>query len=1095
MNPHPSSIEASHLLAPCQESLWLLHQVGEPGSAYTLPFGARLEGDLDVDALRRACQAVVDRHPPLRSVVVAAGRDGSGRLAPHHAPISWREHDLTDSAGGKSAADGAAVGEIVRRACLEPFDLERGPLIRFDLVREAFDRWTWLAVAHHIVFDGVSKTVFVEELSRGYAALVRGEELPVNDPDCDDPDLDDTSVHDSAPYAAYALEERERVGSLMQGLRAGPANGPGTLDATPQSLPLDHRRPSTPSGAGDWVAISIDSDLRAGLDAVARAHDATMFQLLLATQAVLLSRYGNGGTLTVTAAMGTRTPATPRTVGFFVNNVPVGLDIDGDPSFTDVLRQARERVRAASPYRRVPLAGWVELLNPPRLAGVNPLNQVGIAYQAESVAPVELPGVQAEWLMFMGNHGAKCDLLLQALDRHSTVEARLEYSTELFDRPTAERMAGHFRSLLEGIAAEPGRPVSSLPLLSVAERHQLVVEWNATGADYPADSCAHELFQEQARRTPTATVVVFENEALTYAELDGRAATLAAHLVALGVGPDVLVGCCLERSTDLLTGLLAIWKAGGAYVPLDPGFPPERLAVMLDDSAPAVLLTQRGLVDRLPPHSRVVCIDEPGPAPKRGAGAGAAPPAAPTLDNLAYVIYTSGSTGRPKGVMIEHRALVNFLVSMCRRPGIGPEDVMLAVTSLSFDIAALELFGPLIQGARVVLGRGDTFLDGREMAAALESSGATVMQATPVSWGLLLDAGWKGLNLPGRPPLKALCGGEALPQALASRIAATGASLWNLYGPTETTVWSALLAVDDHEATRPDREGEVVAVGRPIANTELYVLDAAFEPMPVGLWGELYIGGHGLARGYLNRPDLTAERFVPRPLGLGETGSSAGNARLYRTGDLARYRPDGIVEFGGRLDHQIKLRGFRIEPGDIEAALIRHPEVQRAAVVVHGTDAADKRLVAYLVPTPSGEGVPPPPTVDELRTFLRASLPPYMVPAVFVTLDAFPLTPNGKLDRKALPTPATDRPDLGDEFVAPTTPAQTVLAGIWCELLSIERVGVHDDFFDLGGNSLLATQMVSRARDALGVDLALRAIFDTPTVAGLATELEAAHAG
>jgi amino acid adenylation domain-containing protein len=817
------------------------------------------------------------------------------------------------------------------------------------------------------------------------------------------------------------------------------------------------------------VELTLEQPLRAQLGELARDCDATVFQVVASGLLAVLYRYGNRQRVGLTATMGTRTPSTQDLIGFFVNNVPFGADVDDDPTFAELLTRVRDAARKASGRRRVPLASLVELLNPPRHPGLNPLFQVGLGFQNEVVEPAELPGLDADWQMLAPNFGAKCDLLLQALDRRTSLDARFEYSLELFDAPTVERLARHFRRLLEGAAEDPTRRLSALPLLAHDEREQLLVGWNRTQVDLPTDRCTHQLFEAQAARTPDAPAVVLGDETLTYVELDRRADRLAQHLRALGVGPEALVGICLERCTDLVVALLATWKAGGAYVPLDPGYPHERLSLMLDDARPAVLVTQEHLRGRLPDHPRTVLLDGDWYAMETSTPAGPTTQSA-SSDNLAYVIYTSGSTGRPKGVMIEHGSLTNFLCSMCHEPGIGPDDVMLAMTSLSFDIAALELFAPLIVGGRVVLASGGAFLDGREMAAALAESGATVMQATPVSWGLLMDAGWRAER-----PLEALCGGEALSGQLASRLLDAGVSLWNLYGPTETTVWSSLLPVGP-----PDAHGASVAIGRPIANTELYVVDPTLHPVPTGVWGELYIGGAGLARGYLGQPELTAQRFLPDPFAQ-DAGSGA---RLYRTGDLARYRSDGVVEFGGRVDHQVKLRGFRIEPAEIESALARHPEVDRAAVVVDG-EGAEKRLVAYVVGR--GHGTP---TADELRSFLRRSLPPYMVPAAFVALDAFPLTPNGKLDRKALPAVDGERPELAERLVAPRTPAESMVAGIWGEVLRVETVGVHDDFFDLGGNSLLATQVVSRIRDTCGVDLPLSRIFDTPTVAEIAGHLD-----
>jgi len=648
--------------------------------------------------------------------------------------------------------------------------------------------------------------------------------------------------------------------------------------------------------------------------------------------------------------------------------------------------------------------------------------------------------------------------------------------------------------------------------LSAEEKRALLARLlreKAAAAAPPRDLPVHRLIEAQAARTPGAVAVAFEGTALTYAELNARANRLAHHLRTLGVGPEVLVGLCVERSAEMLVGLLGILKAGGAYVPLDPSFPEARLAYMLEDARAAVLVTERSLAERFPAAGAHVLLDEffpplppgegrgeglrgtngvegsaagvgtgpsgarggphPNPLPggegtgnsenpRGGAGAGAA------AGNLAYVIYTSGSTGRPKGVQVTHGALTNFLQSMRQLLDVTEKDALLAVTTLSFDIAGLEMFLPLIAGARVeVVGR-DVAADGARLAARLADSGATILQATPASWRLLLEAGW-----PGSPGLTMGCGGEALPRALADRLLDKGKALWNLYGPTETTIWSSLAKVEPGEGA--------VSIGRPIANTQLYVLDSRLRPAPLGVAGELYIGGAGLARGYLRRPGLTAQMFVPDP--FGEPG-----ARLYRTGDLARWRPDGGLECLGRIDHQVKIRGYRIELGEIEAVLAKQPAVKEAVVVAREDTPGDPRLVAYIV-TPDGQPAP----AADLRRALAAALPEYMVPAAFATLAALPLTPNGKVDRNALPAP---EPERTEGSVAPRNPVEEALAGIWGDVLGVDRVGIHDGFFELGGHSLLAAQVLARLRDAFGVELPLAELFDAPTVAAQARMVEQA---
>jgi amino acid adenylation domain-containing protein len=588
------------------------------------------------------------------------------------------------------------------------------------------------------------------------------------------------------------------------------------------------------------------------------------------------------------------------------------------------------------------------------------------------------------------------------------------------------------------------------------------------GAARPAvEPLAHRLFEAQAARAPAATALVTEGGALSYAELNGRANRLAHRLRALGVGPEVLVGLCAERSAEMVVGLLAALKAGGAYVPLDPGFPEARLSLMLDDARVPVLLTQSHLRDRLAAgEATVVCLDSDGDGLDDLSDENLAGGA--TADNLAYVIYTSGSTGRPKGVQVTHGALGNFLRSMGPLLGIVEGDTLLAVTTLSFDIAALELYLPLVRGARVELASREVAADGALLAARLADPSITLLQATPATWRMLLEAAW-----PGSPGLTMLCGGEALPRELADRLREKGAALWNLYGPTETTIWSSAGKIEPGEGPVP--------IGRPIANTQLYVLDAHLRPVPVGVAGELYIGGAGLARGYLGRPALTAERFLPDP------HAPEPGRRIYRTGDLARWRADGGLECLGRVDHQVKIRGFRIELGEVEAALLRHPEVREAVAVAREDTPGDRRLVAYVVPR-NGQA----PTAAELRGRLGEALPDYMVPSAFVALDAMPLTPNGKVDRNALPAPEQVANAAPHAYVPPRGPIEEALAGIWAEVLGRPRVGIHDDFFELGGHSLLAAQVLARLRDTFAVEPPLRDFFDAPTIAGLARLVETA---
>ena len=660
------------------------------------------------------------------------------------------------------------------------------------------------------------------------------------------------------------------------------------------------------------------------------------------------------------------------------------------------------------------------------------------------------------------------DLFLNVVESDDGLILDCDYNRDLLDRATIERWLQHLETLLEGLAANPNQVVSGLPLLAEAERQRLVVEWNNTRMPYPRDYCVQQVITEQAARTPHAIAAVFEERNLTYAQLDGAANRLAHYLQKRGVSTGDRIAICLDRSLEMLIGVLAILKSGAAYVPLDPEFPRERLFAVLDDAQPSLLLTHEDIASRLELTAKqVVCLDVAWPDVKRESDA--LPVSATTASDLAYVIYTSGSTGKPKGVQVPHRAVVNMLCSMQLRPGLTAQDRLLAVTTLAFDIAALELFLPLCVGARVVLATLEETSDGTKLLALLRASGTTAMQATPATWRLLIEAGWNDQS-----NLKILCGGEALPRDLADALLARSSSVWNMYGPTETTVWSATSPVDAGP--------EAVRIGPPIANTEFYVLDGNGKLVPIGVAGELHIGGDGVARGYWDRPELTAQKFVPDPFRADAT------SLLYKTGDLVRSHPDGTLEFLGRLDTQVKVRGFRIETAEVEHVLKHYPGLQDCVVVAREDTPGDKRLVAYLV------AAQPIPSSGDLRRFMAAKLPAYMVPSVFVPLETLPLTPNGKIDRRALPPPFSSGLEPRTETVFPRNSREQTLADVCADVLKLSNLGIHDSLFDLGADSLQIFQIVARANDA-GLDLTPKQVLAGRTIAAICDELDrATHA-
>ncbi|HSF42281.1 MAG TPA: amino acid adenylation domain-containing protein [Thermoanaerobaculia bacterium] len=1044
-----------------QERLWFLDRLDPGTAAYNIPAALRLTGALDVPALTGSLREIVRRHEALRTrFALVDGRPGQiVEAAPRV------ELPVADLSGLPEAAREPEALRLAAAESAAPFDLERGPLLRATLLRLGADEHAALLTLHHIVADGWSMGLLVREVGALYPALVRGEASPLPEPE--------------VQYADFAAWQRrwlsgERLAGLLAGWKERLAGAPAALE-----LPADRPRPAVQTFRGGKVSFRLGEEAAAALREPARGEQLTPFMVLLAAFQALLFRHSGQEDLVVgTPAAGRNRREVEGLIGVFINSLPLRADLSGDPTWSELLKRTRERTLEAFARQDLPFEKLVEELQPARDLARPPVFQVMLAQQNLRSEGIELPGLR---IAPLGATVIDAKLELTLSIHEESLAGQLEHNADLFERATAERMLGHFSTLLAGAAAGPGRRLSDLPLLTAAERSQLAA-WNGTAEEVP-EASVHELFAAQAIRTPEAEAVVCGGERLTYRELEERANRLAHHLRRLGVKAESLVGLSLERSTDLVVGLLGILKAGGAYLPLDPSYPVERLALVLEDSGAEVLVTSRalaqGLFADLPVRpGRLVLLDAEAEAIARLRPSPPASGADP--GNLAYVLFTSGSTGRPKGVAVPHRALVSFLVSMRRAPGFAAGDRLLALTSLSFDIAGLEIWLPLLSGGCVELATREEAADGPALAARLAACGARVMQATPSTWRMLLDTGWEG-----DPRLSALCGGEALPRGLAAALRSRTGELWNLYGPTETTIWSSLLEIGAEEA----RGDGAAAIGRPIANTSLHVLDICGRPAAVGIPGELLIGGTGVTRGYLGRPDLTAERFVPAP--SGEPG-----ARLYRTGDLVRRRPDGALEFLGRLDHQVKVRGFRIELGEVEAALARHPQVAQAVAAVGGSGAS-ARLTAHFVPRG-------PVDPAELRAFLAQSLPAYMVPGTFVEHGALPLTPNGKIDRKALarttaPTapPAAASPAAPAAAAppaAPASPLEEAMAALWAEVLGTGRVGPQDDFFALGGHSILATLLMHRIRQSFGVDLPLRTLFAAPTVAGLAAAIAARRA-
>ncbi|MDR3670144.1 MAG: amino acid adenylation domain-containing protein, partial [Holophaga sp.] len=1011
-------------LSFAQQRLWFLDQLeGGQSSAYLLPFALRLTGSLDSAALRQALQQLVDRHEVLRTSFVVVDGEAFQSIA----PVLELALPLTDLSTLPAEEREQEALRLAQEDASTGFDLAQSPLIRFTLLRLDELEHVLLVNMHHIISDGWSLGLMVNELTAFYTAILEGRPNPL-------PPL-------LVQYADFAAWQRQWLtGDALQHQedywRRQLAGLPPML-----TLPTDFPRPPVQTFPGRRLPIYLDPALTEQFQALAQTSGATPFMVLAAAFAVLLSRHSGQTDL----AIGTPTAGRTRQelegmVGFFVNTLVLRANLEDDPSFNGLLERVKQTCLDAYAHQAVPFERLVDELKPERSLAHNPLFQVMLILQNTPEADLNLPGLQIG-AMGTNQTAAKFDLTLNLTETGGGLRGFLEYNTDLFQPATIERMANHFHTLLEAAVAQPEAPVSTLPLMTAAERRQVLVDFNATAADYPQDRCVHQLFEDQVARTPEATALVFEQQFLSYRQLNARANQLAHHLRTLGVGPDVLVALCVERSLEMVIALLAILKAGGAYVPIDPAYPAERIAFMLEDANPPVMLTQDNLAEALPPCcATVLCLDRDTSLWATCPSTDPEPLAGPA--NLVYVIYTSGSTGRPKGAMLEHRAVVNRLVWMQNEYALDATDRILQKTPFSFDVSVWEFFWPLMTGARLVMARPEGHKDGAYLAGIIQQEAITTLHFVPSMLRVFLD---QARPLGGETLRRTFCSGEALPVDLVSQFQARlpRVQLHNLYGPTECAVDVSYWDCQTEAAGK-------VPIGRPVANTRIYLLNGHGQPVPIGAPGELHVGGIQVGRGYLNRAQLTAEVFLPDPF------STDPGARLYRTGDLARWLPDGNLEYLGRTDFQVKLRGQRIELGEIEAALRQNPAIREAVVLAREDTPGDTRLVAYLV---AAEGTAAPEAGD-LRHQLRATLPDYMIPSAFVALETLPLTSSGKLDRRALPAPEFTAP--ADAYVAPRTPTEVVLAGIFADVLHLDRVGMNDNFFDLGGHSLLAVTLLER---------------------------------
>ena len=1067
----PAPREINLPLSFAQERLWFLDQLEPNRSAYNMLAAYRLTGQIEVTALEQSLGEIVQHHEVLRTTFTSVDGQPSQVIGSDIALTL----PVTNLLKLPEAEREIEAQRLVTEEAQQPFSLATGSLFRIKLLRLTEAEYVLLLNIHHIVFDGWSFDIFFRELTALYTAFSTNKLSPL-------PEL-------PIQYADFAHWQHNWLqGEVLESqLNYWKQQLGGSLPIL--QLPTDYPRPPVQTYQGAYQSLELPLNLTKALKTLSQQERITLFMTLLAAFQTLLHRYsGQEDIIIGTPIAGRNQVETEGLIGLFVNTLAIRTNLSGNPSFRQLLSQVREVTLGAYDHQDLPLEKLIEELNPERDLSRSPLFQVMFAFQNTPSQPWELPGLTITPLE-VHSGTSKFDLTLDLKETSEGIKGGIEYNTDLFDTTTITRMLGHFQTLLESIVANPDQPLWDLPLLTPTEQHQLLVEWNNTQTDYPNNTCIHQLFEAQVERTPNTIAVIFDNQQLTYQQLNHRANQLARHLQKLGVKPEVTVGICLERSLEMIVAILAILKAGGAYIPLDPAYPQERRAFMLQDSQVSLLLTtSKNVQNSLYPSGKaspntidnnkqspinleqltVICLDKNWETINQENTDNPESHINPT--NLAYILYTSGSTGFPKGVAIEHRSTVNFI--HWAQTVFNPEQLagVLASTSICFDLSVFELFLPLSCGGKVILAENALHLPTLKAAKDV-----TLINTVPSAIAELLRANAIPQNV-----RTVNLAGEPLSQQLVNQLYQhqTIQQVFNLYGPSEATTYSTFTLCLPKQSEN-QKENHSPSIGRPIANTQIYILDSHLQSVPIGVAGELHIGGDGLARYYLNRPDLTDEKFIPNPF-TNEAGS-----RLYKTGDLARYLPDGNIEFLGRIDNQVKIRGFRIELGEVESTLSQYPTVQQCVVTARVDIESNKRLVAYIVPHPEQTI-----TTDELRRFLKQKLPDYMIPGAFVFLDTLPLTPNGKIDRNALPAPDSSRPNLEETFVAPRTPTEQELADIWTSVLKLEKIGVGDNFFNLGGHSLLATQIISRVRQTFSIELPLRVLFEAPTIAELSDRIE-----
>ncbi|MCF2146968.1 amino acid adenylation domain-containing protein [Desmonostoc muscorum LEGE 12446] len=1060
-----------------QQRLWFLDQLAPGNPFYNVSTVLHLTGSVNFTALKQTFNEIVRRHETLRTRFVMVEQQPVQAISPSLTiPLP-----LIDLRNFDSPERDTRVQQIVTQEAQHPFNLTTGPLLRVKLLQLDEAEYLFLLNLHHIVADGWSIGVLIKELGVLYKALA-------GDKRCLTTSYSVSTLLPELPiqYADFAQWQRE----WLQGVAA---NGTSPLQSqlvywqkqlngiSVLNLPTDRLRPAVPSYRGAKQFLELPHSLTQALEALSSQEGVTLFMTMLAAFQTLLYRYTQQEDIAVGSPIANRNRSELEgLIGFFVNSLVLRTDFSGKATFRELLNRVREITLEAYSHQDLPFEKLVEELHPERDLSYHPFFQVVFSLQNTPIETLELSGLTLSLFEF-DSKTAKLDLEFHLWQDLESLKGQMVYSTDLFDDKTITRMLGHFQTLLESIVANPEQLISDLSLLTEEERQELLIDWNDTKRDDPENKCFHKLFEAQVEKTPDAIALntrsamsatgyayalVFDDEQLSYKELNIRSNQLAHYLKKLGVVPNVLVGICVERSPEAIVALLGILKAGGAYLPLDPSLPQERLNFILEDAQVSILLTHCSLAplfkggwgDLL----SIVYIDKDWATITQNSQEN--PTSCVTFDNLAYVIYTSGSTGKPKGVLLQHRGLSNLAASQIEVFNIQPINRILQFASLSFDASIFEIVMALQTGATLYLANKESLLPGQPLLKLLREKAITHVTLPPAVLAVLPTE-----SLPALQTI--ICAGESCTDDIVKRWWNSQRRFFNAYGPTEATVWSTVAEISTMSEKPP--------IGRPIANTQIYILDKYLQPLPIGIIGELYISGEGLAQGYLNHPELTIEKFIPNPF------SDKKGARLYKTGDLARYRPDGNIEFLGRIDNQVKIRGFRVELSEIETVLSQHQSVQKVVVIVKKNVFADKYLVAYIVPNIETQNFS-----SLLRKFLKEKLPEYMIPKAFVMLDSLPLTVNGKVDRYVLTALNTPTSHLIDKaFIAPRTPTESTLAKIWAEVLNIEHVGIYDNFFDLGGDSLLTVHLMKQIHKHFERELPLSSLFLNPTIESLATAL------